>query len=179
MGGPYVLLLRGIGPATHKIITMTALAEACRAAGLTRVTNVLATGNLVVQDPRPMADVLDLARQTAAAHGLRSAILIRPISHLVAILAGDPDPDASALRPEKIQVTFLDPPLTEEGLSRLQTRATVERLALLQGELWVDYGGMIHVSKLTAPFIERVTGSVQTARNWRTLQRIVAAAGPS
>jgi uncharacterized protein (DUF1697 family) len=46
----------------------------------------------------------------------------------------------------------------------------------LHGELWVDYRGPIHVNKLTASVIERMTGAIQTARNWRTLQRLVAAA---
>jgi uncharacterized protein (DUF1697 family) len=155
---------------------MSALADACQAAGLQRVTNVLATGNLIVDDSRPPADLLDLARQTAAAHGLRGAMLIRPVSHLRALLADDPDPVASAGHPEKIQVTFLDPGLSDEGLARLRARATVERLEILHGELWTDYRGPIHVSKLTAPVIERATGAVQTARNWRTLQRLVAAA---
>jgi uncharacterized protein (DUF1697 family) len=86
MNGPHVVLLRGIGPATHKIITMSALAAAFQAAGLLRVTNVLATGNLIVEDPRPAAEILDLARQTAAAHGLRVVMLIRPISHLRGLL---------------------------------------------------------------------------------------------
>jgi uncharacterized protein (DUF1697 family) len=174
--GSHVVLLRGIGPATHKIITITALAEACTAMGLARVTNVLATGNLIVHDPRPAEDILRLAQQTAASHGLRVAMLIRPVSHLRALLAADPDPVASADRPEKIQVTFLDPALSDEGLARLRARATVERIERLNGELWVDYRGPIHISKLTAPVIERATGAVQTARNWRTLQRIVAAA---
>jgi uncharacterized protein (DUF1697 family) len=171
-----VVLLRGIGPATHKILTMTALADRVRAAGVARVTNVLATGNLVLDDPRPVAEVVAVVRACAAEGGLAVPMLVRPVSHLAALLAADPDPAASHDHPEKIQVTFLDPALTDDGLARLRAKATGERVEALVGEMWVDYRGMIHLSKLTGPVITRATGAVHTARNWRTLQRIVAAA---
>jgi uncharacterized protein (DUF1697 family) len=176
VSGPYALLLRGIGPPTHKIVTMSALADACQGAGIRRVTNVLATGNLILDDPRPPADLVGVARQTATGFGLRVAMLIRPVSHLRALLANDPDPAASAERPGKVQVTFLDPQLTADALTRLRARATVERVEPQLGELWVDYRGPVHTSKLTGAVIERVCGGVHTARNWRTLQRLVVAA---
>ena len=44
----FVVLPRAIGPATHKLITMSRLQALCRQAGLAKTRNILATGNLVI-----------------------------------------------------------------------------------------------------------------------------------
>lgn len=173
MGGARVVLLRGIGPATHAKLTMTALAEACRANGLTDTVNLLATGNLIVRSDRAAAEVETTILGLLAAAGVATKAVTCEAARIAALPGLCPDPVACRDRPAQVQVTFLSRPLTDATLAVLRGRAGPERVERIGDDLWIDYSGGIAQSRLTGPVIERATGAVATARNWNTVLKLV------
>ncbi|MFP3813976.1 hypothetical protein, partial [Bacillus sp. SIMBA_005] len=49
-----------------------------------------------------------------------------------------------------------------------------ERLALVDDDLWIDYGsGGVHSTKLTKAVLDRALGVAGTARNLRTVRKLI------
>lgn len=171
----HVVLLRGIGPVSHRKMTMSALEAAARAAGLPDTSNLLATGNLVVRSDLQGAEVERILLGLLAAKGVETRAVTCDAARISALPGLCPDREACAERPAQVQVTFLGAPLTDAALATLRVRAAGERVERIGRDLWIDYRGGISQSKLTGPVIERATGTVATARNWNTVLRLDAA----
>jgi hypothetical protein len=71
----HVFLLRGIGPPTHRVMTLAALAQARVAAGLPGTHSVLATGNMLVPSDAP-GDAVE-ATVPGCMRAVRAAVLQR------------------------------------------------------------------------------------------------------
>jgi uncharacterized protein (DUF1697 family) len=157
-------------------LTMVDLRQAFEREGFENVDTVVASGNVLFEfDERPtdgleelfafmIKDRFDIrsfvAVRTAAE--VRSAIFDNPFNgdgedkfvHSI-FLGGQPDPERFAA-------------LLEEHKSRGS-----ERLALGPRVLYLDYVHGAGVSSLTGPFLERRLGCKGTARNMRSLKRIL------
>ncbi|WP_374374707.1 DUF1697 domain-containing protein [Tabrizicola sp.] len=168
-----VVLLRGIGPATHAKLTMTALAEGCRAAGLADTVNLLATGNLIVRSDLSAAKVEAIVLDVLLAAGVSTKAVTCAARRIAALPRLCPDEEACRDRPARVEVVFLSQPLTDTALTLLRDRAGSERVARIGTDLWIDFAEGIVGSRLTIPVIERVTKSVATGRNWNTVMRLV------
>ncbi len=173
----HVVLLRGIGPSTHAKLTMTALQAAARAAGLPETVNLLATGNLVIRSDLGADEVEAILLGILSAAGIATRAVTCTGLRIASLPSLCPDPAACRDRPAQVQVTFLSRPLTDDALAALRSRAGPERLERIGTDLWIDYRGGIAGSRLIGPVIERATGAVATARNWNTVQKLVALVG--
>jgi uncharacterized protein (DUF1697 family) len=174
----HVFLLRGIGPATHKVMTMSALAAACHAQGLPGARNLLATGNLVVTSDLPDAEVKARFAKALATGGLAVPWLHRAGGAVLATIKAVQDKAdlAPALRdrPAKVQVHFLPGRVEDDALAMLRHYAPEAIVARAGAEVVIDYGGDISASALTLPRIDKALGRTNTARNWNTVQKIAA-----
>jgi uncharacterized protein (DUF1697 family) len=174
----HVFLLRGIGPATHKVMTMSALEAACHAQGFVGTKNLLATGNLVVPSDLPAAEVEARFAAAMAAGGLQATWQRRAGAQvLLTIAAVQALPEvAKALqeRPSKVQVHFLPGEVPETALDTLRSYAPDALIARAGDEVVIDYGPSIAQSPLTLPRIDKALGKANTARNWNTVQKIAA-----
>ncbi|MGL4321495.1 MAG: DUF1697 domain-containing protein [Paracoccaceae bacterium] len=172
----YVFLLRGIGPATHKIMTMRALEAACVAEGLVQTRSLLATGNLVVTSDLAEDEVETLFTRALAQGGLnlmwqrRTGAAFR--ASMAALRGMTAFHDAVALRPARVQVHFVPGPVPDAAIARLGAGLPGVRVARAGAEIVIDYGSSISQSGLTLAQIDRALGRGQTARNWNTLCRI-------
>ncbi len=171
----HVFLLRGIGPATHMVMTMSALAVACQVQGLL-ARNVLATGNLVITSDLPVAEVEARFMAAMASGGLNVAWQRRAGDAVFATLAAaqavaDIAP-ALLDRPAKVQVHFLPAPVDDAALDTLRAYAPDAVIARAGAEVVIDYGGDISASALTLPRVDKALGRTNTARNWNTMQKI-------
>jgi uncharacterized protein (DUF1697 family) len=171
----YVALFGSINVGGNRL-TMADLRAAFEREDFTNVETVVASGNVLFDfDDRPtegledlfawmMADRFDIKSfvsvRTAAA--VRSSIYDNPFHgdgedkfvHSI-FLGGQPEPERFAA-------------LLEEH----KTRGS-ERLALGPRVLYLDYVHGAGVSSLTGPFLERRLGCKGTARNMRSLKRIL------
>jgi uncharacterized protein (DUF1697 family) len=173
----HIILLRAIGPSTHKILTMKQLETACRAAKLERTRNVLATGNLIVETDWPKDRVRETVARLMRGFGLTTAVLIRGREELARIVKANPFPDAAQERPSQLQINFLEERPTDDAIDALRARAGPERIARVAGGIYIDYAGRISDSKLTPAIVERILKSTSTARNWNTIAKLLAIAG--
>jgi uncharacterized protein (DUF1697 family) len=174
----HVFLLRGIGPATHPIMTMKALETACHAEGLPGTRNLLATGNLIVASDLDVAAVEVLFARALAGGGLRvtwqrrSGAELRAAAHALRRLPAF----AEALqdRPARVQLHFLLGPVSDAALATLADFAPEAMIARAGPEVAIDYGPSIAQSPLTLSRVDKALGRAQTARNWNTIGRIEA-----
>ena len=176
----HVFLLRGIGPASHRSMTMKALEAACHVQGLAGTRNLLATGNLIVN-----ADLADVEVEARFAQALQSGGLRRTwqrrsgeqIRRVAEALRGLPDfAEALALRPARVQLHFQPGSVSDAALAGLRTMAPDTRIGRAGDAVVIDYGASISQSPLTLARLDKVFGPTQTARNWNTVCKIEALA---
>jgi uncharacterized protein (DUF1697 family) len=174
----HVFLLRGIGPASHRIMTMKALEAACHAQGLPGTRNLLATGNLVVTSDRDPAEIEVLFARAMASGGLAVTWQRRTGAHVRATAdaarALPAFAEALQIRPARVQLHFLPAPIADAALHSLQAFTQEARVARAGAEVIIDYGASIGASPLTLARIDKALGRAQTARNWNTIGKIEA-----
>ena len=73
----FVLLLRAIGPATHAKMSMAALREGCEKIGLSDVTTVGNTGNVICRSSKSASVVRREVQAVVDGFGIRSEVFIR------------------------------------------------------------------------------------------------------
>jgi uncharacterized protein (DUF1697 family) len=182
----HIVLIRGIGAASHALITMKQLEAAVQGAGLTGARSVLATGNFVVNSSLSAARVANKHSSSEAVvqnifdramrqHGLERPIVMRNRAQLEALHKAGASHTAIAERPSKTLIYFFQAPVQPDAVSKIMAKASFEHASLLDRELLIDYHDSVSASKLTLEFIERCAGSIGTARNWNTVQKLLVA----
>jgi uncharacterized protein (DUF1697 family) len=171
----YVAWLRAIGPISHRKMSMTALGEACRAAGFGAVRVWAQTGNVLLTSPDPAARVeqrID-AIVTGFDIGLNNRTIVRSLAGLKAVIGANPFPEAAAERPSRLLVCFMEDVAGAEATMMLEAHPGPERLRVIGREVFVDYAEGVGISKIGPGVIERRLRLVGTARNWNTIGKMV------
>jgi len=157
-------------------IAMADLRHACEREGLDNVETVIASGNLLFDyDDRPTAGLEDLfAHLMADRFDIRSYVAVRSRDELAGLLAANPFVEGDEA---KVHALLLSGEPDAEALARLvadHANRGPERIVAGPKALWIDYVDGVGQSRLTNAFIERRLGLSGTARNWRSLKRILA-----
>jgi uncharacterized protein (DUF1697 family) len=166
----HIVLLRGINIGPNNRIPMPALRSALEEQGFTRVRTYVASGNVLVDSGEPPDTV---ARQVheliARVFGFDIPVVVRSRDELAAVVATNPFKDSGC--PDKLyQVSFLDRPADASRLAELRALATDgEELAAVGREWYAIFPAGIARSKLATRMVDRKSGLVATARNWRTV----------
>ncbi|HWJ87841.1 MAG TPA: DUF1697 domain-containing protein [Pelagibacterium sp.] len=165
----FVVLLRAIGPWTHKIMSMSQWRDAVGARGFDAPETLLATGNMIVGGNGTTRDMAAAMDAVVTACGLTDAnrAIVRTPQSLRTLCDADPFTEASRERPSQMGVYFFAE--SEPDLGWVADYQGPERLAVVEGHLIIDYGGPISKSTLTGKSIEKLSGPA-TARNWNTLR---------
>lgn len=174
---PWVALIRAIGPATHKKMSMRQLRERCEAAGLSDVRTYIASGNLLFRSGEDAAIIKGRIDDVIAGHGLENAVFLRRPHELAALLSNNPFPGATLERPNHVLALFLERPADEEGLAALDRLPGPERIAAVGREVFIDYAEGVGKSKVTPALLERHLKQPGTARNMNTVGKLLDLAG--
>lgn len=171
----YVALFGSINVGGNRV-SMADLRWACEREGLERVETVVASGNVLFDfDERPTDGLEDLfAHMMADRFDIRSFVAVRSREELAAAIAGNPFAADGA--PNLVHAHFLGGQPAQQAFDRLladHAGRGRERLAMGDRALYIDYVDGAGNSKLTSAFIERRLGCPGTARNQRSLQRIL------
>lgn len=171
-----VALLRGINVGGSARVPMAELRELFDSLGLTDVATYVQSGNVVFTaaslDAAKLAGALE--KEIAAAFKVRSSVLVRTGRELAAIGSRHPF-EADEPTPAKLHVVFLRGAPSKERAAALDPdRSPGDRFALRGRELYVHYPNGQGRSKLTVDYIEKALGTVGTARNWNTVQKLRA-----
>ena len=170
----WVALIRGIGPSTHKKMSMEALREACSTSGLETVSTYIASGNLLFTSSKPKAEIMRLLVDILRSYGLDNAIVLRTPAELRQVVTANVHPEAALARPNHCLVVFYNQKIAIDSFDTLMQWPGPEHILCLPRELCVDYKAGVGTSKLTPAVLDKNTGQPGTARNWNTLNKLLA-----
>jgi uncharacterized protein (DUF1697 family) len=174
----HVALLRGINVGGHKKVPMAQLREVLEAAGFADVKTYVQSGNVALSAPsRSPAKVgKEMEAAIEAAFGFDVAVVMRTRDEIAALIDEDPLGDV-ATDPTFRIVVFLAGKLDRRTVADVDPGGFApEAFALRDREIvmWAPNGQ--RDSRLVKTFTEKRTGVVGTARNWRTVERLLAMA---
>jgi uncharacterized protein (DUF1697 family) len=172
----YVALFGSINVGGNRL-TMADLRAAFEAEGFEDVETVVASGNVIFSHPaRPTRGLEEkLTLMVDDRFDMRCAALVRSRDELAAAIAGNPF--AGTNDDKFVHTMFLDGQPTAAQFDALASDKWIkpnERLALGDRALHIDYGDGVADSKLTPRIIERHLEHKGTARNMRSIARIIA-----
>lgn len=166
-----VALLRGVNVGGHRPVPMADLRALAESLGYTRVSTYIQSGNLVCDAPDGGA-ALPVAIERR--FGFAVDVAVRNAEAWRAIAAGCPFPEAAAARPKFLHVAMGVDACEAAVADALRSRGGREPVAVADGALWIDYLDGVGKSKLTPAVLDRAAGTPLTARNWSTVQALLA-----
>ena len=172
----YVALLGSINVGGNRL-TMAELRHAFESEGMTNVETVVASGNVLFDhDARPTAGLEEkLSHLMRDRFGFASTAIVRDRAGLTATLAENPF--AGDGQDNLVHSMFLTAQPTADQFDAMVARYAGrgrERVALGDRALHIDYVDGAGRSALTGAFIERQLACQGTARNIRSMARIIA-----
>jgi uncharacterized protein (DUF1697 family) len=164
----YVLLIRAIGPVTHAKMSMGALREQLEAAGLSDVSTVGNTGNVICRSKKSPLAVRALAQTVVDGFGVgpMCEVFVRAPVQMQFVVDMNPFPEAAADHPAQVGVcVFHNSP---RWPAAIKNHKGPERVATVGAHLVVDYpqptaGGFA---------VEKIVGARMTQRNWRVFANL-------
>jgi len=173
-----VILLRGINVGSTRSLPMKELAAILETLGFENVQTYIQSGNVVADAPGIAKD--DAADEIAAAiekrKGFKPAILILTVDELTRAMKDNPFRDAEA-DPSRLHLFFLDfEPKSPDLASMDAAKSDTERYVLNGKVLYFHAPDGMGRSKLGAN-VERYLSVPATARNWRTVEKILGMVG--
>lgn len=174
----YIAFFGSLNVGGNRLI-MADLRRAFAAEGLDEVETVVASGNvLFAYDDRPTDGLEDLfSHMMADRFDIASYVAVRNGPEVAALLAADPFPDGDDARVHVLLLSGQPDPAALERLIADHAGRGPERIAAGDRALYIDYIDGAGQSRLSNAFIERRLGLRGTARNRRSLQRILAKLG--
>jgi uncharacterized protein (DUF1697 family) len=176
----WVALLRGINVGGRNSIAMADLRGCFEAAGASSVRTYIQSGNVVFDCARGAQTALVQAVVDAigVSHGFEPGIQLIAVDDLEAAARNNPFPAAAEV-PTSLHLFFSSGPLSRAGAGRAgvdaaleELRAASEAYALVGDVLYLHAPEGVARSKL-ARRAESVLGVPLTARNWRTVTRLL------
>ena len=138
------------------------------------VTTYIASGNVICDAPAdPAAVCAEVRSLIHDAFAVDTPVILRGHADLVRAIDENPFPDAA--EDKMLHAMFLEGEPAGDAVEALTARLQPgERIALRGRDLWIDFGsGGVHSSKLTRPVLDRALGVAGTARNLRTVRKLV------
>lgn len=167
-----VLLLRAVNVSGRSRVPMARLRELI-APELGDVSTYIASGNIVCEQPSdPRSTCAAVRAMISAEFGVDTPVVHRTHEQLVRSHANQPFPGASE---KLLHAMFLEGSASAGAVDALRERLVPgERIALVDDDLWIDYAeGGVHTTKLTKAVLDRLLGVAGTARNVRTVRKLV------
>jgi len=173
----YIALFRGINVGGNNILPMKDLAAILKNLGSQGVKTYIQSGNAVFQHQAEDASRLSVRIRTAISksHGFEPQILLLDVTEMKQAIAANPFPQAEA-EPKSLHLYFLTDPPENPDLKMLdRLKRDDEQYSLNNKVFYLHAPDGIGRSKLAAQ-VEKALGVAATARNWRTVGKIMALA---
>jgi uncharacterized protein (DUF1697 family) len=173
----HVVLLRGINLGPRNRVAMPALREALEEAGFENVRTHLQSGNVVLESSaKPEAVLQEVERVISERFGLEIAVVVRTRAQLAAVVKRNPL-GRVATEPKRYQVSFLSEKLPARVVRELEAVAAPGEQVVAAGrEVYAWHPDTIARSKLWAKLAGKDLGVTATARNWATVEALLALA---
>ena len=147
-------------------------------AGLKEPRTLLQSGNLVFSSSARSSAGLEKVLEAALTKelGLKTSVVVRSATEWRAAVAANPYPAAARKDPGHLLLMPLKDKPVAGGLAALE-QAIVgnETVRVVGSDLYLVYPDGVGRSKLSTALIDKKLGVVGTARNWNTVQKVLAA----
>jgi uncharacterized protein (DUF1697 family) len=162
----YFAFLRGINVTGRNMLRMEDLRVLCTSLGYDNVRTLLQSGNVIFETKRKptAAQIAEAVRESS---GLNIKVMLRNEAELRS--AVERNPFVPVRDPSSLLVFFLD----GEPKGKI-VYSGPEPFHVDGRELYVDFVEGVGRSKLTTALIERSLGVSGTARNWNTVNKLLA-----
>ncbi len=167
----HVALLRAINVGGKNKLPMRQLVAMFEAAGCTNVQTYIQSGNVVFDASASLAERIAhvIPQQLQDVHALKVPVVLRSARELTAAAENNPferDEDTHVLflaeKPSRSVVAKLDP-----------NRSPGDEFAVVGREVYLFCPNGIGRSKLTNDYFERILSTPSTARNFRTIRKLI------
>ena len=170
----FIALLRGINVGGHNKLPTRELVQLLESLGLANVKTYIQSGNVVFQSERD--DLPALANEIGTAvqdnHGFTPRVLLLHLANLATAVSQNPFPEAQDNH-KTLHFYFLESAPPNPDLTMLEAVKTEsERFALIDTVFYLHAPDGVGRSKL-AEKVERALGVAATARNWRTVSKLL------
>jgi uncharacterized protein (DUF1697 family) len=171
----FAALLRGINVGGKNKIPMAELKRVLSSLGLEEIATYVQSGNVIFRSPGKADEIAkDMERRISKDFGVNVDVLLRTPAQLRKIADSNPflgdEPDLS-----KLHVVFLDGSPAAKAKTQLDPeRSPPDRFDLRGREIYLHLPNGSARSKFTIDYFERRLGVRATARNWKTLTKLLA-----
>ena len=170
----FIALLRGINVGGNNILPMRNLVELLEGLGLSRVKTYIQSGNAVFQSKNKNS--AQLSQEISAAIGERFGftpqVMVLEMKVLQNAIISNPFPEGES-EPKTLHLFFLVDVPQHPDLEILESlKANSEQFMLTNSVFYLYAPNGIGRSKLAAK-VEKALGVAVTARNWRTVNKIM------
>src|SRR3954468_4534520 len=174
----HIALLRGINIGSRRRVDMPALRELLEGLGYGDVRTYVQSGNVVLTSRKSASRMeRDLEREIAAGLGVETPVLVRTREELAGVVERDPLGDVATDLKLHV-VTFLSgEPSAEvaEGIAAFD--GPRERFVLSGREIYSWHPDGYGRSQRAMELDDKRLGVTATARNWRTVTKLLEMAG--
>jgi uncharacterized protein (DUF1697 family) len=173
----WIALLRGVNVVGQRTLPMQQLVTTLERAGLRSVRTYIQSGNVVFQSTAGSARTLaaQIGRLIGRRFGFQPRVMVLSRAQLAAAIRGNPFAAAVA-EPRSLHLFFLSArPVRADLGSLTRLRSGGEAFALKSRVFYLHTPEGFPQSKVRAK-IERCLGVHATARNWRSVNRLLALA---
>ena len=168
----YAAFLRAVNVGGRNRCSMKDLSALVVELGHADVATYVQSGNVVFTASAPAADVAGgLERGFQQAFGFKAGVVLRSRKDLEGVVRRNPFPPDD---PTKVHVLFLAAKPDRKAVGTLDPEASPGDGFVVDGrEVFLSYPNGSGRSKLNAAYFERKLGVQGTARNWRTVTKVL------
>jgi uncharacterized protein (DUF1697 family) len=176
----FVALLRGINVGGKTTVPMAELKSLFTSLGHEDVATYIQSGNVIFRtaagNERKIA--AELEQRISGTFAVAARVLLRTPAELQSIATSNPFLDREA-DPTKLHVVFLDRAPAAKAVGELDpSRSPGDEFSVQGREIYLHLPNGAGRSKLTVDYFEGCLGAVATARNWRTLLKLIELSKP-
>ncbi len=170
----YIALLRGINVGGHKKILMSDLKLLFEALGFENVTTYIQSGNVVFSSENKVDFADKISKAIESKYGFIVPVLVKKATELNEIVSKSPFLD------EKLEKSYFillqDKPLTENIEIAAAFSHPNEEFHIIEDCVYIYYSEGAGKAKMGNNFFEKKLKVTATARNYRTMAKLIALA---
>jgi len=167
-----VALLRGINVGGKHSVPMTELAALFTKCGCSEVTTYIQSGNVVFCTSKKL-DAATIAARIEMNFGFPVPVILRTADEMEAVVRRNPFPKADPDK-ERLHVSFLVSAPTAAQIASLDpNRSPGDTFKVLGREIYLLLPNGAGNSKLTNAYFDSKLKTTSTARNWRTVLKLL------